>query len=230
MIDDLKFAVKCGGSAKKIQLSSTTAVTIKPNPGKIDPASILDKKLSKSTGNLEQKECKKCREILHNELLDNITSQNSIVCKNDSRSNLSIRNPGLLIVEQEAALEAQTAFLNSQLNPHLHFSHQKNESKPKKHKSRKTKALLRVDSNDESSDYIQMNTFNKNSLIGSSRSKSSRLKPSISKNRDQYEIPIIRMNKNLVGNGNRHHSSTQNKDTSSTNLINSNNYQTSKNF
>ncbi|RNA26254.1 glutamate receptor kainate 2-like isoform X1, partial [Brachionus plicatilis] len=226
MIDDLRFAIKCGGSAKKIQLSSTTAVSVKPlpPPSKTDSTGSLHKKLSKSTGNLELKECKKCQEILHNELLDNITSHNSIVCKNDSRSNLSIRNPGLLIVEREAALDAQAAFLNSQLNPHLHKSHQKSELKQKKHKSRKTKALLRVDSNDESSDYIKMNTFNRNVNIDSNRSNSSRLKQSISKSRDQYDIPIIRMNKNIAGVGNRHHSSTQHRDTSS------NSYQTSNNF
>lgn len=220
MIDDLKFAIKCGGSAKKIQLSNTAAVSVKPlnRSQKTDSSSLFDKKLSKSTGNLEQKECKKCQEILNNQLLDNIASYNSMVCKNNSKSNLSIHNPGLLIVEREAALEAQTAFLNSNAISHLHLSHHKNDPKPKKHKSRKAKALLRIDSNDDSSDYIQMNMFNKNLHFEPNRSKNSRLKQTISKSRDQYDIPIIRMEKDLTEAGKQHQSSIQNRNNKNRNF------------
>lgn len=227
MIDDLKFAMKCGGSAKKIQLSTTAAVSVKPldRPRNMDSDSLLDNKLSKSTGNLEQQECKKCQEILNNQLLDKIASHNSMVCKNDSRSNLSIHNPGLLIVEREAALEAQTAFLNSQVFSHIHLSHQKNlNPKPQKHKSRKAKALLRVDSNDDSSDYIQMSMLNQNPHIEQNRSKNSRLKQTISKSRDQYDIPIIRMDNH------RQQSSSQNRNNYSKNLKSPNTYLNSSNF
>jgi hypothetical protein len=112
----LRFAIKCGGSAKKIQLSNTEAITIKKPPKtKDDRDASYNKSISKNL------DCKKCEEILRNEMLENLTTDNAIVCKHDSASNLSILNPGLLIVEKENT-DAQNALMNAHVLPHSHLN------------------------------------------------------------------------------------------------------------
>lgn len=250
MMEELSFAVKCGGSAKKIQLSTTTAVPVK-SPSKLgtEDSSLFDKNLSKSTVNLGKKECKKCEEIIENERLDNITSNNAIVCKHDSKSNLSIRNPGLLIVEQDATVDAQTTLLNANVVPHSHLnlSHEQAKQiymdnaimKSKKPKNRK-KNVSRYNMEDDSNEFIQMQTFSirnqevttsDTSNFGKAR-KSTQMKQNISKSKDLYEIPIIRYNPNQNGDLNQMSQMAQNqrqninRDKISTNLSSSSNYQT----
>lgn len=209
MLDELKFAVKCGGSSKKVQLSSAAAVPIKETAYTSESCTNLNKKpsVSSSTGNLTKKiECKKCQEIIHNELLDNITSDNALVCKHKSASSLSILNPGLLIVEKEATIDAQAALLNSHVVPHshLHISHQQAKqvyleqvqaaaAVGKSSKSPKSRSGgSRFDMED--SDYILMQPLNnKNQMYEQSRLN-------LAKGRKQQvpqaqEIPIIINNK-----------------------------------
>lgn len=175
MFDDLRFAIKCGGSAKKVQLSGSTAVPLKKLSSKMKKSASESNNLSRSGGLTNQqqqqhplshnhsatlpnnmvarsgsarsvvgvsvqatptgggggggklRECKKCKETVRNELLDNINSENAIVCKHDSSTNLSIHNPGLLIVDQDTAFDAQTSLINSHMMPHsshMHISHQ----------------------------------------------------------------------------------------------------------
>ena len=112
----MRFAIKCGGSAKKIQLSNTEAITIKKPPKtKEDHDASYNKSISKNF------DCKKCEEILRNEMLENLNTDNAIVCKHDSASNLSILNPGLLIVEKETT-DAQNALMNAHVLPHTHLN------------------------------------------------------------------------------------------------------------
>ena len=122
IMEELRFALKCGGSAKKIQLSNTEAISLKDTgkikEGKNTPGHALYKPGSSSS----KRECKKCDEIIRNELLENISPDNALVCKHDSASNLSIRNPGLLIVEKETAFDAQSALLNAHIVPHSHLN------------------------------------------------------------------------------------------------------------
>ncbi|CAF0986150.1 unnamed protein product, partial [Brachionus calyciflorus] len=241
MIDELRFAVKCGGSAKKIQLSTTTAVPVKsPSKQQLqETTGFNEKNLSRSLGNLDKKECKKCEKIIQNELIDNIKSDNALVCKHNSKSNLSIRNPGLLIVEREAAIDAQTALLNSHATPysHLHLSHQQvnHERKPKKSKSRK-KTLPNYELKDDSDEFFQLKTFNRNpDLMNNDQrqndrnqfgilSKNSQINRNISISKDQYEIPIIRLNENSSKRQSQAASSF-NRDKSLTNLSSSSSYQ-----
>lgn len=110
MADEFKFAIKCGSSTKKIQNSTTTAVPVKKKRKKSateGTVSTLPKsvaatsaktgviKKSKSASSIYD-ECKRTEE-----LLDSVTPQNAIVCKNKSSSSLSVINPGLLIVEKD---------------------------------------------------------------------------------------------------------------------------------
>jgi hypothetical protein len=63
--------------------------------------------------------CHKCQDMVRGELLDAITSENALVCKHHSAQNISMANPGLLIVERETARDAHSAALT----PHLAASH-----------------------------------------------------------------------------------------------------------
>lgn len=176
--------MKCGGSAKKIQLSSHTAVAVKEDQNQNEQFRQTSSYLSRLNGNskpnhvstsnyLSRRECKKCQEIIHNELLDNITRENALVCKHSSGSNISLLNPGLLIIEKEANLDSQTALLNSHITPHshMHITHQKakqmyldqaqNLSSSKKHL--KLKKLPTYEVNDDN-DYILMQPLNKSQL------------------------------------------------------------------
>ena len=113
----MRFAIKCGGSAKKIQLSNTEAITIKKSPKQKDNNEVAaSKRLLKNT------DCKKCDDIIRNEMLDNVNADNAIVCKHDSTSNLSILNPGLLIIEKETVVDPQVALLNAHVLPHSHLN------------------------------------------------------------------------------------------------------------
>lgn len=67
-------------------------------------------------------QCAKCQELIRGQLLDQITSDNAIVCKHDSGQNISFVNPGLLIVEQETAKNAQQNVLGASRH-HYHSSH-----------------------------------------------------------------------------------------------------------
>ena len=177
MFDDLRFAIKCGGSAKKVQLSGSTAVPLKKLSTKMmkksasessNMARVLQQQQQHShqqhsqlqqmqlnqssmysgvarsgstrsmmgvavtaptTSSQQQqsgKSCKKCKEIIRNELLENINAENAIVCKHDSTTNLSIHNPGLLIIDKDTAFDTQAALINSHMLPHshMHISHQ----------------------------------------------------------------------------------------------------------
>lgn len=177
MFDDLRFAIKCGGSAKKVQLSGSTAVPLKKLSTKMmkksasessNMARVLQQQqqhsqlqqmqLNQSSmymgsagvarsgstrsmmgvavtatttpGQQQQsgtgKSCKKCKEIIRNELLENINAENALVCKHDSTTNLSIHNPGLLIIDKDTAFDTQAALINSHMLPHshIHISHQ----------------------------------------------------------------------------------------------------------
>lgn len=109
-----------------------------------------------------RKECRKCEEIIRSELLDNITPENALVCKHDSSVNLSIQNPGLLIVDQETAFDAHAALLNSQMLPHshMHQSHQQYQSK-KTPKGVKKSSANSGNGFGSSGDYIQMQNLTK---------------------------------------------------------------------
>jgi hypothetical protein len=144
MADELRFAVKCGGSAKKLQLSSTTAIQIK-NPAAIKkelatgttlytkPVSIQHQaRQHSSSNNLSQQQttvssiksdCKKCEEIIRNELLDSLTPTNALVCKHNSQANTSTLNPSVLIVNRDMIDETQQQALhNSHVLPHTHLN------------------------------------------------------------------------------------------------------------
>jgi hypothetical protein len=151
--------------------------------------------LNAGSAGLAQKECRKCEEIIRSELLDNITPENALVCKHDSSNNLSIQNPGLLIVDKETAFDAHAALLNSQMLPHshMHQSHiqqQQQQQQQQQHQGKKTPKNVKKSSNMNSvggggsggsgaGDYIQMqnlsrannnynNNNNNNKLTGNS--------------------------------------------------------------
>lgn len=178
IIDEFRFAIKCGGSAKKIQLTDTTALPAK-KPSHIQKSlsdsSNLNKALMSTTSTAGangasgqvRKECKKCQEMIRSELLDNITPQNALVCKHNSANNLSVQNPGLLIVDKDTAFDAHAAVLNSQMMPHLHMSHQSQSKKSPKSKKSDTN-LSAIASG---GDYILMQTLNKPILTSNSNSK-----------------------------------------------------------
>jgi hypothetical protein len=116
MLDELRFAIKCGGPAKKVQLSSTTALSLKL-PSNVRKNEALRRRsleesmygsggisnhpgsgiLIKSRGK-SANECKKCEEIIKNNLLNKIKPDNALVCKHNSMSNLSINNPGIVLI------------------------------------------------------------------------------------------------------------------------------------
>jgi hypothetical protein len=91
MVEEFKFAIKCGGPAKKVRLSSTAAIPMK------------------QIGNQEkfyndqphQIEWKKYQEKHKNEIINKVRPENAIVCKSDPSMMLSNTNPGLLIVERD---------------------------------------------------------------------------------------------------------------------------------
>jgi hypothetical protein len=99
-------------------------------------------------------------------MLEKLTPDNAIVCKHDSASNLSILNPGLLIVEKETA-DAQSALLNAHVLPHSHLniSHQQaknlyfNQSQAKQNSKKSTKPIGFERTNQSidmsNSDYLQ---------------------------------------------------------------------------
>ena len=179
MFDDLRFAIKCGGSAKKVQLSGSTAIPLKKLKSQMQmPKTTIRRSFSEASGlerallNQQQmhvqqqhqasllvnpssseaanvtrsgsarsvsgggankaaggRDCRKCKDIIRNELLDQITPENAIVCKHDSTTNVSIHNPGLLIVDKDTAFDAHAALINSHIlppanHPHMHISHQ----------------------------------------------------------------------------------------------------------
>lgn len=104
MTDELRFAVKCGSSSKKLQVSATTAVK---SLGEKDSKNKKNQKKQKKQET--KKQLRKARSVSSDEIrvedekemLDGLTPENVIVCKNKSNSNLSLTNPGLLIVEKE---------------------------------------------------------------------------------------------------------------------------------
>jgi len=176
MFDELKFAIQCGGSAKKIQ-NPTNLKSLQ-----INPELQQHHMKSSSTGNLEQFksmpiERKKPRE-----------SQK--LCKQDTMSYLSNSNPGLLINEREAALEAHNALINTHVLPRSHIPHQ-HSSKVHKHNNRghynpnaypssckkgkkKQKNHTNHDKYNEESDYILMRPMTSSkSNLNSHRTQSS---------------------------------------------------------
>lgn len=196
MFEEMRFAIKCGGSAKKVQLSGSTAVPLK-KLSKIKKSASESSHLGRtllnqsgSIGNMSRKDCKKCEEIIRTELLDNITADNAIVCKHNSSNNLSIHNPGLLIVDKDTTLDAQAAILNSHMLPHSHMHashqqasnqlpyHQSNTTKKSSPKSKQnTNPQFNYNNNNNNtnnnSEYILMQNFNKPSIYNKPQSSSS---------------------------------------------------------
>jgi hypothetical protein len=95
MVEEFKFAIKCGGPAKKVRLSSTAAIPMKQisNHEKLGPTAYNEQS--------DQSEWKKYHEKHKNELINKVRPENAIVCKSDPSMMLSSTNPGLLIVERE---------------------------------------------------------------------------------------------------------------------------------
>lgn len=174
MFDELRFAIQCGGSAKKIQSSTN------PNSLQINPELQQHHMKSSSTGNLE--------------LLKTMTNErkksrdNKKLCKQDTMSYLSNSNPGLLINEREAALEAHNALINAHVHPRSHIPHQhsikvhkhnqfsgstNNPYTPKKGK-KKHKSHTSHDKYNDESDYIIMRPMiSSKSNLSSHRTQSS---------------------------------------------------------
>jgi hypothetical protein len=105
MLDEFKFAIKCGGPAKKVRTSGSTAIPLKqiekplssPSATVILPAS----EMAETADRLKSVEMKKSHDKQRQELMHKARPDNAIVCKNDPLANLSAKNPGLLIVEKE---------------------------------------------------------------------------------------------------------------------------------
>ena len=110
MFDELKFAIKCGGSAKKLQL------TTHAEPAEACSSSQMNKK-SNSTGNLgKSNSLTKYRKEGQ--------KSDSNFSKHEAVSYMSSSNPGLLIVEKETALDAHNSLLNAHVLPHMTSHHQ----------------------------------------------------------------------------------------------------------
>jgi hypothetical protein len=100
-------------------LVNLNRVLLKTNSITSPDASATHNSNNDPSANIGNKECYKCKEMVRSQLLDTITSENALVCKHNSTQNISLGNPGLLIVERETAVEAQ----NAALGPHLLASH-----------------------------------------------------------------------------------------------------------
>lgn len=184
MIDAFVFAIKCGGSAKKADPRITVPATVEPKPTpNLKKSTSLSTSLNRNNSYYSasptikvRKDCKKCDDIVRNELIENITPDNAIICKHNSASNLSTYNPGLIIVEKETAMDAQAALYNSHVIPHshIHISHQQAkklyyEQNVKKSPKKKHESL------NQNPDYIQMHKM----------SRSNELKPYLQNQQDQ---------------------------------------------
>jgi hypothetical protein len=119
----------------RVMLKSQTAdlaIGNKPAGDARRPTSELIRNCSNSCCHSE---CAKCKDMVRSQLLDSITSENALVCKHLSAHNISVANPGLLIVERETALDAQTAALG----PHLAAQHVHNPASMSHQKAKEAK-------------------------------------------------------------------------------------------
>jgi hypothetical protein len=95
MVEEFKFAIKCGGPAKKVRLSSTAAIPMKQIGNQ---EKLLETPYNEQP---DQIEWRKYQEKHKNEIINKVRPDNAIVCKSDPSMMLSSTNPGILIVERD---------------------------------------------------------------------------------------------------------------------------------